>query len=117
MIYLASAYSHPDARVRQHRFEQACQAAAAITRAGLSVFSPISHSHPIARFGVPTGWEFWARIDHEFLSKADLLAVLKLDGWQASAGVQAEIALAGELGLPVIYVEPGEMDLEVLCNP
>ncbi len=59
MIYLASPYSHPDARVRQRRFEEACQAAAAITRAGLSVFSPISHSHPIARYGVPTGWDYW----------------------------------------------------------
>jgi nucleoside 2-deoxyribosyltransferase len=112
LIYLASPYSHADVRVRQHRFEVACQAAAALLRAGVAVFSPIAHSHPIARFGLPTSWDYWARLDREYLARCDVLAVLTLVGWRESVGVQAEIALARELGLPVVYVAPEDLESE-----
>jgi nucleoside 2-deoxyribosyltransferase len=113
MIYLASPYSHPDVRVRERRFEVACRAAAALLRAGVAVFSPIAHSHPIARFGLPTGWDYWSRLDREYLARCDVLAVLTLVGWRESTGVQAEIALARELGLPVVYVAPEDLESEV----
>lgn len=110
MIYLASPYSHHDAAVRQHRFEEACRAAAALLKAGLAVFSPIAHSHPIAAHGLPTSWEYWSRLDREYLARCDVLAVLTLPGWRESIGVQGEIAIAGELGLPVVFVSPAEFD-------
>ena len=59
MIYLASPYSHPDATVREARFQAACRATASLIRAGHEVFSPIAHSHPLAAFGLPTDWSFW----------------------------------------------------------
>jgi nucleoside 2-deoxyribosyltransferase len=112
LIYLASPYSHADFRVRQRRFEEACRAAAALLRAGVSVFSPIAHSHPIARFGVPTSWDYWSRLDREYLARCDVLAVLTLIGWRESVGVQAEIAFARELGMPVVFVAPDELEME-----
>jgi nucleoside 2-deoxyribosyltransferase len=112
MIYLASPYSHPDAAVRQHRFEEACRAAAALLRAGVSVLSPIAHSHPIAKYGMPTSWDYWSRLDREYLAHSDVLAVLTLPGWRESVGVQAEIRLAGELGMPVVYVAPSDLEVE-----
>lgn len=57
MIYLASPYTHSDVHVREWRFREACRAAAALLRAGITVFSPIAHSHPIAAFGMPTSWD------------------------------------------------------------
>ena len=115
MIYLASPYSHSSVLVRQHRFEAACRAAAALLRAGVAVFSPIAHSHPIAQFGVPTTWEFWSRLDREYLARCDVLAVLTLPGWRESVGVQAEMTLARELGVPLVFVTPDE--LETGINP
>jgi nucleoside 2-deoxyribosyltransferase len=112
MIYLASPYTHPDTHIRQWRFREACRAAAALLRAGVTVFSPIAHSHPLARFGMPTSWEFWSQVDREYLSRCDVLAVLTLAGWRESVGVQAEIQLAHELGIPVVYVSPTELDAE-----
>ncbi|MCI0333654.1 MAG: DUF1937 family protein [Planctomycetes bacterium] len=112
MIYLASPYTHQDANVRQWRFHEACRAAAALLRAGVTVFSPIAHSHPIARFGMPTSWEFWSQVDREYLSRCDVLAVLTLAGWRESVGVQAEIELAREMGIPVVYVAPTELGAE-----
>ncbi len=106
MIYLCSPYSDPDATVRQQRFEAACRAAAALLRAGIPVFSPIAHSVPIARYGLPTTWQFWRWVDLEYLRHCDALVVLRLPGWEQSIGVQAELALARAQRIPVIELDP-----------
>ena len=110
MIYLASPYTHSDHRVRQRRFDEACRAAAALLRAGVAVFSPVAHSHPIAHFGLPTTWEFWAAADREFLARCDVLAVLTLPGWRESVGVQAEMQCARELRMPIVFIAPTELE-------
>jgi len=104
MIYLASPYSHADPAVREARYRAACRATAALLRAGLVVFSPIVHSHPLVAFDLPTGWDFWEPIDRAYLARCDEVVVLTLDGWQQSTGVRAEIALARGLGKPVRFL-------------
>ena len=109
-IYLASPYSHPDRAVRKARYLAAVQAAGKLMkeRPGCAVFSPIAHSHMIAEMtDLPGGFDFWQGQDMPFLDIwATRLAVLKLDGWQESRGVKAEIARAEARGLPVEYLEP-----------
>ena len=104
MIYLAVPYSHADATVRQQRFDAACRAAAALIRQGKVVFSPVSHGHAICCCGVPSDWQFWQRHDRHFLDVCDEVVVLMLDGWRQSIGVQAEIAIAQELGKPITFL-------------
>lgn len=111
MIYLASPYTHSDASVRESRFDAACKATAELVRSGQVVFSPITHGHPLVRFGLPIEWDYWARFDHEYLRRCDRMVVLTLDGWRESRGVQAEIDLAIELDLPIDYVS-----LEMISN-
>jgi hypothetical protein len=94
LVYLASPYSHPDPAVREARFEAACRAAAMLIRQGKTVFSPVAHSHPICRYGLPGDWDYWARHDLAHLAVCDEVVVLKMDGWQQSRGVQAEVAQA-----------------------
>lgn len=106
MIYLASPYSHVDPAVRERRFAIASRVAAELIRAGHQVFSPVTHSHPIAAHGLPGDWAFWEPFDCRLLQASDELMVLTLDGWQESRGVQAEIDLAIELGMPIRYVKP-----------
>ncbi len=110
MIYLASPYSHPDAAVREQRFREACRAAAALLRAGHSVFSPIAYSHALVAHGLPSDWSFWERHDREMLTCCEEVVVLAIDGWTESVGVQAEIALAHALGKPLWLVEPSLVD-------
>lgn len=104
MIYLASPYAHPDAAVREARFQDACRAAALLIRDGHPTFSPIAHSHPIAAYGLPTDWSFWERDAREHLETSAELVVLMLDGWRESVGVDAEIAIARDLGKPIRFL-------------
>lgn len=105
LIYLASPYSHPDPEIRRQRFETVCFAAANLMREGHHIFSPIAHTHPIALHGeLPKGWEFWQEYDRKIIAVCGELWVLRMDGWDKSVGVQAEIKIAEELGIPVKYV-------------
>jgi len=106
IIYLASPYSHPEAAVRQYRYEQACKAAAWLMKQGGLVFSPIAHSHPIATNAtLPLDWQYWKKFDEVMLLNAKTLAVLKLDEWEKSTGIKAEIEIAEDLSIPIIYLE------------
>jgi hypothetical protein len=105
MIYLATPYSHPDRAVRELRFREVNRVAAELMRAGVHVFSPISHSHSISLMGnLPTDWGYWKEYDRAMLKNCEKLVVLMQLGWHESEGVQAEIALAKELGLPVEFL-------------
>ena len=88
------------------RFQLAASHAAELMRQGRKVYSPISHTHPIAQYGLPKGWDFWEQYDRAILSRCTEVIVLMLHGWKESKGVTAEIEIAKELGLPVSYLEP-----------
>ena len=109
MIYLATPYSHRDPAVKQARFEAVNKIAADLMRAGEHVFSPISHTHPIALAGdLPGGWDYWEAYDRVMLAACDTLIVLMLPGWIESTGVCAEIKIARETGMIIEYMEPSE---------
>lgn len=106
LIYLASPYSHGDPIVREMRFLSACAAAADLMRQGKHVYSPIAHTHPIARFGLPLDWDFWSEYDRKFLAVCESMIVLMLDGWEQSKGVSAEMQIARDLNIPITFMEP-----------
>lgn len=101
-IYLAAPYSHNPAL----GFQEASRAAARLMDAGNIVFSPLSHSHPIAQIGEMDALDqgFWLRQDLPFLKDSDVLVVLQLPGWEISKGVRREIDYAGSLQIPVVFL-------------
>lgn len=105
LAYLASPYSHPDPAVVVERFEKVSKEAARMVRAGIFVYCPIAHTHPMVIYGELTeNWEFWKEYDETWLSICGRLYVLMLPGWESSKGVAAEIAIATRLGLPITYL-------------
>lgn len=106
LIYLASPYSHDDHNVREMRFLSACAAAASLMRQGKHVYSPIAHTHPIAKFGLPLDWSFWGEYDRKFLAVCESMIVLMLDGWDKSKGVSAEMQIAKDMNIPITFMEP-----------
>ena len=106
LIYLASAYSHPDAVMREHRFITACRIAGAFMAKGHHIFSPIAHTHPIAvHTKLPVGWDFWQQYDYAILSRFDELWVVDMPGSSESKGMKAEIEYACTKKLPLRVVE------------
>lgn len=112
LVYLATPYTHADPKVCEARFRAVNAAAAKLMRDGLKIFSPISHSHPIAMAGeLPIGWEFWREFDWAYLTHCHKIIVLKLDGWETSTGVTAELAFARELGLEILGMDPNSHEV------
>lgn len=121
MIYLASPYSHPDPAVRQQRFEDVAKIAAKLMEEGKIVFCPITHTAPIEKYidDKNNTHGFWLTQDFQFLKNCDTLMVAMLDGWEKSAGVQAEIAFFKTKDwAPIVYVNAdGTYDQEQLELP
>jgi len=110
MIYLASPYSHPDRTVEALRFGEVCRIAGVLMARGLVVFSPIAHTHPIAeRCELPRGWDYWQHFDEEFICVSEKVVVAMMPGWEQSKGVQAEIVIAKDKGIPVEYLDPNKL--------
>ena len=117
LIYLATPYTHVDKTVMVDRFNRVNKVAAKIMEQGKYVFSPISHTHPIAEAGVlPRGWDFWSDYDRVMISRCTCLYVLMIDGWKESKGVQAEIELAKHYDLPVVYIDEDLVIEEIVCD-
>ena len=110
IAYLACPYNSPHDSIRRLRFEAANKCAGALMQRGEFVFSPISHTHPIAeQCELPKGWDFWHKYDRAMLSRCSKLYVLALEGWMESVGVAAELKIAHELNIPITYInEDGE---------
>ena len=105
-IYLA-CYSHEDPQVRDNRAKQIMKKAAELIRDGYFVFSPITHSHEMSkRYNLPSTFEYWAAANHSMIDWCDTVAVLKLDGWEDSKGVDDEIIYAHVTGKKLVFVNP-----------
>lgn len=106
LIYLATPYSkYPHGR--EAAFGSACLMAAHLME-HYNVFCPIAHSHSVEVYGmngdIKDGY-WWLGQDFSILEKCDKLIVYKMQGWDESFGVSAEIAFANERGIPVEYVD------------
>jgi len=106
--YLACPYSHPDPDIREERFKAVNKVAAKLMKEGRIIYSPISHTHPIAQYDLPKDWEFWRTYEVIFIKLCSNLIVYMLPGWKKSIGVRSEIRIAKHLGKPIEYMEPIE---------
>lgn len=106
MIYLASPYSHPDPLVMQQRFEIAERVTACFLRWRKWTYSPIVHCHELSKkYNLPHDFNFWKDYNFSMLRFANGFYIVGSKGWQGSVGVQAELAFARELGLPLMLVD------------
>lgn len=113
LIYLASPYNHADQRIREARYRAAMHCVAESMQdvrewggRRVVVYSPIVHNHPTSLlYTFPREWKFWRALDFPMLERCDRLVVLKLDGWDRSTGVAAELAHAQALGKPILCID------------
>lgn len=118
IYYLASPYNHERIAVRRRRYREAVRAAAGLMAAGIRVFSPIVHNHPMVETGLIAAgwnyaarWRFWRVYDFAMLSRSDGFLILTLPGWKQSNGISAELRRARKSGKPIGYVEPRTLQI------
>lgn len=104
VIYLALPYSHPDPKVRQFRYEQACITAYELMQQGRKVVCPVIHNHPLVLLGLKFGWYTWEGYDRLFMDICGEMIVLRLEGWKESEGVDGEIEYMKMSEKPVAYL-------------
>lgn len=105
MKYLASPYTDPDPFIREERYLRASRVLAWLLKTSTWVYSPIVHCHELAKIAdLPKDFAFWKQYNFHMLSKADEVLVLRIEGWETSVGIKAEIQEAERLGIPVRYI-------------
>lgn len=107
-IYLAIPYSRVD---KELAFKVVNIITAQLMNERNIVFSPISHSHCVAKENsLPTSWDYWEAQDRSFIEWCDEVHVVVMgkDGIryiEESVGVQAELEIASQLHKPIKYIE------------
>lgn len=100
MIYVASAYSHPDERVRRVRHSQVKMATTALLNTKHVAFSPIVYGLRFAK-QLGTTAEDWKFFNDQMLAKSDRALFLgEPEDLAASLGVQYELKQCGLWDIP-----------------
>ena len=105
LIYVSTPYSkYP--RGIEAAFIDSCRILARLIRAGLNVYGPIPHAHPIAIHGDldPLDHTIWLPFDSFLMNKSEALLVAMLDGWETSRGVRHEIEAFALAKKPVFFM-------------
>ena len=112
LVYLATPYSRFRGGIDE-AFVAACRVAAELVKKGVSVYSPIAHTHPIAVHGGidPLDHDLWLKFDAAMMAVADCCVVAMLPSWRSSRGIGIEIASFREAGKPVFYLDPVTMEI------
>ncbi len=89
-------------------FQQAAHIAAKLSKAGLTVFSPIAHSHSLARCAGLDHRDpaVFAALNNKMLKHAEVLIVVLMEGWQDSDGVKEEVAFFERAHKPIFDCDP-----------
>jgi len=105
-FYLASPYSnYPGGR--EKAFTEVSKAAGKLLKAGVHIFCPISHSHPICENSDirVDEYDVWLPADQPFMEGAIGCIVLKMETWEMSQGVLHEIEYFTKAGKPILWMD------------
>lgn len=113
LAYLATPYTNfkPDHVVA---YIKACRLAARLLLAGVKVYSPIAHTHPIGVYGDidPLDHGIWLPFDEAMMAKADVLIVAHMAGWESSKGIAHEVAYFGRANKPIYDLDPETLGMK-----
>lgn len=114
LIYLATPYSKYPGSL-ELAFRDAARLTAKLLKEGVSVYSPIAHTHPIAIHGDidPLDHSIWLKFDEAMMEKADALVVAMMPTWEISYGIGKEIEWFLEHDKPIYYLNPEDMGVSI----
>lgn len=107
LAYLATPYSkYPGGPPAA--FVDASKLAAKLLVAGVRVYSPIAHTHPLAVYGNldPLDHRLWLPFDEAMMAKADVLIVAHMVSWETSKGIAHEVEFFTRANKPIFDLDP-----------
>lgn len=110
LVYLATPYSKYPHGI-ERAFVDAAKIAATMLRAGINVYSPITHCHALAIHGDidPHDHDIWLPFDLAMMKVADILVVAHMDGWEESFGISEEVKFFDSAHKPIFDLDPMTM--------
>ena len=92
-------------KLEKCNYINACKLSAKALRAGIKIYSPISHTHPIHVYGgfVGTNLDFWLQLDKEFMMAC--VGMILCDGWEESEGCRFEVDYFKTMNKPILLLE------------
>ncbi len=113
LAYLATPYSKYPAGIFA-AFADAAKLSARLLAAGIRVYSPICHTHPISFHGGldPLDLTIWLPFDEAMMEKADCLIVAHMKGWDESKGIKHEIQFFENAGKPIFDLDVDRLVME-----
>ena len=105
--YLATPYSKYPGGI-EAAYQIALRQTGLLIRAGVPVFSPIAHTHPIAiACGIdPFDHTIWLPADEPMMAAATGLIMLRAESWEQSYGMGEELKAFQAAGKPVVWMDP-----------
>jgi hypothetical protein len=115
--YLATPYSKFPGGI-DAAFDLACAEAGRLIAAGVPVFSPIAHTHPIAKMcGMdPLDHTIWMPADEPMMGAASGLIMLMAPSWEQSYGMEVERQAFQAAGKPICWMVPGTVPADLLTT-
>lgn len=123
VVFLGGPYWHEDPEVRSWRAVQYSKAVAAIVTGpsgeSTMVYSPVAYGHAIDGYFDDRGVSesYWRRHGIAMLRRSDQLWILKLEGWEESRGLEAELDVARRSNMEITYIEPQSLGLSAVYEP
>jgi uncharacterized protein DUF1937 len=107
--YLATPYSKWPGGDLERAAHCASWLAGKCIERGVTVYSPIAHSHPInvATQGL-VGFD-WLKFDKKFVDLSHGALIALFDGWDESVGVKMEIGWFRDSGKPMYFLDPKDL--------
>lgn len=113
IAYLATPYSRYPNGGPSAAFKDACKIAAHLVCAGIKVYSPIAHTHPIAVHGALDllNHAIWLPFDEAMMEVSSVLIVAQMDGWEDSVGIAHEVKFFEERNRPIYDLDPRSLEM------
>lgn len=112
LIYVGTPYTKYPGGIEK-AFVDACKLTARLLTAGVNVYSPIAHTHPLAIYGDldPLDHKIWLPFDSAMMAKADAMIVAMMEGWETSYGVRHEMETFAANGKQIFFLEPNSLEI------
>lgn len=113
LAYLATPYTKFPGGI-EAAFAAACDLTARLTQTGIIVYSPIAHSHAVAKVGKldPFDLSIWYPHNDQLMKRCDCLIVALLPSWETSVGIKYEIDFFEREAKPIFHLHPDTLRMQ-----